>query len=193
MLPRIIFCTAISLAIIVVILLALLSPISHKKSHSRAWLDLSLYIQKPHISTSNTHPPYRELQDVRAFVFHRVLTEGPETTSRVIGKAQGFIIPMEHFAQSAFNVIYLTFETPEHSGSLSVQAREEGHKHKNREELNVVGGTGSFAFARGLAVFTHTDVDSSSEATTTYHIKLQLDFPNKFLRTWEKVIGSLVT
>lgn len=176
MLPRIIFCTAISLATIAVILLTLLSPVSHKNSHSRPWLGLSLYIQKPHISTSNTHPPQRE--DAGAFIFHRVLTEGPESTSRVVGKAQGFIIPVEQFAQSAFNVIYLTFETPEHSGSLSVQAREVGHNHKDREELTVVGGTGSFAFARGLAVFTHTNGESS-EVAATYHVQLQLDFPNK--------------
>lgn len=177
MLPRIVFCAAISLATTAVILLALLSPVTHKKSHSRAWLDLSLYIQKLHIPTSTTHyPALRE--DAGAFLFHRVLTEGPESTSRVVGRAQGFIIPVEQFAQSAFNVIYLTFDTPEHSGSLSVQAKEVGSNHEDTQELTVVGGTGSFAFARGLAVFTRTDTQSSPVAAT-YHVKLQLDFPKQ--------------
>ncbi|TKY61020.1 Dirigent protein 11 [Spatholobus suberectus] len=169
MLPRIIFCTAVSLATIAVILLAVLSPVSHKKSHSRPWLDLSLYIQQPHIPTSNTHLVPRE--DAVAFIFRCVLTEGPENTSRVVGRAQGFVIPTEQFEQSAFDVIHLTFDTPDHSGSLSVQA------HKDKEEFKVIGGTGSFAFARGVAVFTKTD-SQQSEVAATYHVKLQLEFPS---------------
>lgn len=172
MLTRIIFCTAVSLATIAVIVLALVSPVSHKKIHSRPMLDLSLYIQQPQTSISNTHVVPRE--DAEAFVFRRILTEGPENTSRVVGKAQGFIIPVKQFEQSAFNVLYLTFDTPDHSGSLSVQAMKE--THKDREEFRVVGGTGSFAFARGVAVFTQTDEQTNHEALT-YHVKLQLEFP----------------
>ncbi|XP_045820285.1 pterocarpan synthase 1 [Trifolium pratense] len=174
MLSRIIFFTAVTLATIAVIVLALVSPVSHNKIHSRPWLDLSLYIQQPqNITTSNTHAVPRE--DAGAFVFHRVLTEGPENTSKVVGKAQGFIIPVEQFQQSEFNVLYLTFDTPDHSGSLSVQAIKVGHK--DREEFKVVGGTGSFAFVHGVAVFTQTDEQKSDEAIT-YHVKLQLEFPN---------------
>ncbi|XP_022772814.1 dirigent protein 6-like [Durio zibethinus] len=177
MLPRIIFCFAVLLAILVVILLALLSPVAHKKAAnnpSKPWLALSLYIQQPHISSSSI--PSVAQSDTGAFIFHRALTEGPENTSHVVGKAQGFIIPIEHFANSAFNIIYLTFETPEFSGSLSVQAKHV--EKKDREELTVVGGTGSFAFARGIAVFAQTD-SQSSEADATYHVKLQLRFPNR--------------
>ena len=134
-----------------------------------------MYIQQPQPHTSNTqHVPSEE---AGAFIYHRVLTEGPENTSRVVGKAQGFIIPVEQFEQySAFNVIYLTFDTPEHSGSLSVQAKEVPH-NKGREELTVVGGTGSFAFARGLAVITQTD-GKPNDVAASYHVKLQLEFPN---------------
>lgn len=176
MLPRIIFCTAVSLAIIAVILLALLSPVSHKKNPSRPWLDLSLYIQQPQKSTPNNAPHLVPREDAEAFVFHRVLTEGPENTSKVVGKAQGFIIPLEQFEHSVFNVLYLTFDTPDHSGSLSVQAMKEAHE--DREEFRVVGGTGSFAFARGVASFTRTDKKQPREEATTYHVKLQLEFPN---------------
>ncbi|CAK7347655.1 unnamed protein product [Dovyalis caffra] len=174
---RIIFCTAVCLAILTVILLTLLSPIPHKsrsKNSSRPWLALSLYIQQPQISSSNIQPAVRS--DVGAFVFHRKLTEGPENTSLVIGKAQGFIIPIQHFAHSGFNVIYLTFDTPDYSGSLSMQAKHVAHKGK--EELTVVGGTGSFAFARGLAGFAQTD-PQPTDTDGTYHVKLQLRFPNR--------------
>ncbi|XP_062024520.1 dirigent protein 1 [Rosa rugosa] len=174
MLARIIFCAAVLLATLAVILLALVSPVPERKP-SQPWLDLSLYIQQPHIASSNAHQSVAQ-SDPGAFIFHRKLTEGPENTSRVVGKAQGFIIPMEDFAQSAFNIIYLTFHTPEYSGSLSVQARHVSRK--DTEELTVMGGTGSFAFARGLAVFAQTDQQSSG-VESTYHVKLQLRFPNQ--------------
>lgn len=171
MLPRLIFCSAIALATLAVILLALVSPVVHKKQSKNTsipWLALSLYIQQPHTATSKTQPFTQS--DGGAFIFHHTLTEGPENTSRVVGKAQGFFVPIEHFAHSAFNLIYLTFETPEYSGSLSVQANQVSHK--DTEELTVVGGTGSFAFARGQAVFAQTD-------RQTYHVKLQLKFPDR--------------
>ncbi|GAV71621.1 Dirigent domain-containing protein [Cephalotus follicularis] len=171
MLPRIIFCIAVIIAILTVVLLALLSPIAHQKTskNSRPWLALSLYIQQPNTAITNMQPV--AASDADAFIFHRTLTQGPENTSRVIGKAQGFIIPVERFALSTFNVIYLTFNTSEYSGSLSVHVKHV--THKDREELTVVGGTGSFAFARGFAAFEPSDVNA------TYHVKLQLRFPNR--------------
>ncbi|KAK8988936.1 hypothetical protein V6N11_030308 [Hibiscus sabdariffa] len=180
MLPRFIFCFAVVLAIVVVVLLALLSPVSHKSSSnnpssSRPWVALSMYIQQPrNISSSSIQPVAQS--DAGAFIFHRALTEGPENTSRVVGKAQGFIIPLEHFANSAFNVIYLTFETPELNGSLSVEAKHV--EDEDRQELTVVGGTGYFAFARGFAVLMQTK-SQSSVADPAYHVKLQLRFLNR--------------
>ncbi|GAB2218044.1 hypothetical protein Droror1_Dr00001261 [Drosera rotundifolia] len=105
-----------------------------------------------------------------------MLTEGPDNTSHVVGKAQGFIVPDQKFADSAFNMIYLTFETPGYSGSVSVQASD--LKYKDREELTVVGGTGSFAFARGVAVFVETN-RGSDYVHASYHLELQLIFPNR--------------
>ncbi|GLU07056.1 hypothetical protein SLE2022_240330 [Rubroshorea leprosula] len=181
MLARIIFCLAVILAFLTVILLALLSPVAHKnpsKTHAGPWLALSLYIQQPRSHPSAAHQVTPPDAGGGAFIFHRALTEGPENTSRVVGRAQGFIIPIEKFADSEFNIIYLTFDTPKYSGSLSVQAKR--IQHKDREELTVVGGTGSFAFARGLAVFAQTEADSgSSEVDATYHVKLHLSFPNR--------------
>ncbi|XP_060186628.1 dirigent protein 8 [Lycium barbarum] len=179
MIARIIFCTAVLLAILSVILLAIFSPIPQEnKSRNPSWVDLSLYIQQPLVPASNLSPE-KTPKDVGALIFHRLLTEGPENTSRVVGKAQGFIIPIQEFANSAFNIIYLTFNNKEFSGSLSVEAKS--LTNDNKEELNVVGGTGYFAFARGLAVFVQTEKEAinSDNLEATYHIKLQLKFPNK--------------
>ncbi|KAM1150926.1 hypothetical protein ACFX13_032120 [Malus domestica] len=190
MLSRTIFCTAVLLATLAVILLALFSQLPKRKP-SPPGLDLSLYIQQPNnnnIAGSNNAVAQPQPDGGGgAFIFHRMLTEGPENTSRVVGKAQRFIIPAEHFAKSGFNIIYLTFYTPQFSGSLSVEA-----KHVSRqdtEELTVMGGTGSFAFARGVSVFAkttdedgHVDQQSSSGNVVdyaTYHVKLQLRFPNQ--------------
>ncbi|GAB4832636.1 hypothetical protein Ancab_006654 [Ancistrocladus abbreviatus] len=175
MLAKIIFCTSVSLAILTVILLAVLSPIPDEKSaRNTAWMALSLYVQQPRTPSPTAQ---QQQQGLGALIYHQTLTEGPESTSRVVGKAQGFIIPTEHFAHSAFNIIYLTFETSEYSGSLSVQADRLAHKEV--EQLKVVGGTGSFAFARGIAMFTQTDQGGSANVDATYHIKLQLMFPNR--------------
>ncbi|KAL2521004.1 dirigent protein 11 [Forsythia ovata] len=175
MLQRIIFCTAVLLAIASVILLALFSPVPHRKNSTRHWLALSLYIQHPQVGgpVPIPVPPWAA---TGALIFHHTLTEGPENTSRVIGKAQGFIIPNEHFAHSAFNIIYFMFDTHKYSGSISIQSKNVGHK--NKEELKVVGGTGSFAFARGHAVFAQTNGEKSN-LDATYHIKLHLKFPNR--------------
>ncbi|KAK4284006.1 hypothetical protein QN277_000897 [Acacia crassicarpa] len=175
---RIIFCTAFFVATIVVILLALLSPnTSHNKSHSRPLFDMSLYIQKPHLSSasSNTQspPPLGDDNVAAAFIFHRLLTDGPDNNSKVVGKAEGFIIPTHQFAKSPFNVIYITFETVERSGSLSLKAREAAGD--TDEEFRVVGGTGAFAFARGVAVFSRTKMGVDA----TYYVRFQLQFPNQ--------------
>ncbi|KAJ8645705.1 hypothetical protein MRB53_007453 [Persea americana] len=177
MISKIIFCTAVSAATLAVVLLALISPSAHKKAqknHTRPWLvlSLSLYIQPPHVPVQSTQAMHVDT----AFIFHHTLTEGPENTSQVVGKAQGFIIPIEHFAHSAFNIIYIILDTADHSGSISVQAKN--IHHKAREELTVVGWTGSFAFARGLAMITHIDRQPLQDHAM-YHPKLRLRFPNR--------------
>ncbi|KAI3737043.1 hypothetical protein L2E82_27038 [Cichorium intybus] len=172
---RFIFCGSVTLAVLVVILLATLSPLPHSNSPSKSSLALSLYIQQPQTAAiPNTHkvaPP-----DAGALIFHRVLTEGPKNTSRVVGKAQGFIIPVKQFAHSGFNIIYLTFDAHEYSGSVSIQAKN--LEDDKKDELTVVGGTGSFAFVRGMAVLTRKD-DHDTDLVVPYHIRLHLKYPNR--------------
>ncbi|CAA6657731.1 unnamed protein product [Spirodela intermedia] len=142
MLPRIIFCTAVSAATLPKL----------QRSSPRPKIALSLYVQPP--PPPGRRPSAGAQPAGAALVFHHTLTEGPGNLSRVVGKAQGFIIPAEHFAHSAFNLVYLTFRTPEYSGSVGVEGRR--LRQADREELGVLGGTGSFAFARGRAVLTRT-------------------------------------
>ncbi|MQL69967.1 hypothetical protein Taro_002280 [Colocasia esculenta] len=175
MLARIIFFTAVSAATLAVILLATVSPSAQRRlqrSPPSPQLALSMYVQHAHLPSHRVHAG---AQSGGALVFHHMLTEGPKNMSRIIGKAQGFIIPLEHFAHSAFNIIYLTFHTAEYSGSISIEAKL--LQHRDREELEVVGGTGSFAFARGRAVFTRIGRGHAS-ALAMYHVKLHLQFPD---------------
>ncbi|EHA8590199.1 hypothetical protein COCNU_scaffold016103G000040 [Cocos nucifera] len=91
-------------------------------TQSRPWLQaLSVYMQPPRLQNPRQEAT---LHPNSAFIFLHKLTEGPKNTSRVIGKARGFIVPIEHSALSAFNIIYLTFDTPEYSGSLGVEAKQ---------------------------------------------------------------------
>ncbi|XP_073134515.1 pterocarpan synthase 1 [Henckelia pumila] len=167
MLSRIIYCTAVLLATIAVILLALFSPQPYRKNPT-PFVALSFYIRQPQVAGPDAHPVAPPPAAV-ALIFNHTLTEGPENTSQVVGKAQGFIIPVESFAHSAFNIIYLTIHTNEYSGSISVQGKS--LSHKETEVLSIVGGIGSFAFVRGLAVFAQMD-------EAIYHIKLHLKFSN---------------
>lgn len=183
MLAKIIFFAAVSVAIATVILLAFVSPPGHKKNQEDkqgSWLDLSLYIQPPHLP--NYQHPGATQRRSEALIFHHTITEGPKNTSKVIGKAQGFIIPIEHFAHSPFNIIYLSFNTPEYTGSLNVEAKQ--MRNEATEELTVLGGTGSFAFARGLAVFIQNQNYNlnrrdglTSHTFAMYHLQLRLKFP----------------
>ncbi|KAM7260164.1 hypothetical protein ACFE04_015905 [Oxalis oulophora] len=174
MIPKLTFCTILILATLAVILLALFSPIPYQNSSTEPTVALSFHIQQSDdtadqiaIANTNSQRQHSVPSDTGAFVFCRSLTQGPENTSAVIGKAQGFIFPEEHFARSAFNIVYLTLETPEYSGSISVQANSLV-PHSDAQELTVVGGTGTFAFARGFAIFMQTD------RAATYHVKLHL-------------------
>ncbi|XP_068655812.1 dirigent protein 11-like [Aristolochia californica] len=174
MLPKIVFCTAVSVATVAVILLALVSPVAHwrsQKNQTKPWLLLSLYIQRPHQPTPSIH--VSSVAAEGALIFHHILTEGPRNSSQVVGRAQGFVIPIENFAHSSLNIIYLTLETPAFCGSLSIQAKN--IRNKLREELTIVGGTGSFAFARGLAILTQADAQAP-DVDAMYHVKLRLRF-----------------
>nr|VDD24852.1 unnamed protein product [Brassica oleracea] len=183
MLTRIIFLIAVSTSVIVVLLLALFSPVPDYDP-PESLFSFSLYVQQTQIPSSSyisRRSSQRMAETHRrggggggALIFRRTLTEGPDNNSRIVGKAEGFIIPHEDFANSNFNVIYLTLESPEYTGSVSIRSRDMAHKLE--EVMKVVGGTGAFAFARGIAMF--AEVGAEEEAVTTYRVKLLLRFPH---------------
>lgn len=173
MLAKIIFFSAVIAAVVVVILLAIFSPSPLSNQLKSQPLAISLYVQ-PQQPTDPAHHQERDLHSTRAFIFHHHLTEGPKNTSRIIGRARGLVLPVDHFALAAFNIIYLTFDMPQYRGSLGVEVRT--GRHGAREELMVVGGTGSFAFARGVAVFERA-AGQQPDLDGTYNIKLKLTLP----------------
>lgn len=176
MLAKIIFIIAVIGAILSVILLALFSHPSHISPQNNHPLAISLYLQKTPRPSNPLHKQ-QTLHTNKAFIFHHKLSEGPHNTSKIIGKAQGLVLPIENFALAAFNIIYLTFDTPEYSGSIGIEERRA--RRGKREEFAVVGGTGFFAFARGVAVFVQRD-NRQSDADAAYRIKLRLSLPGKF-------------
>eukprot|EP01018_Ginkgo_biloba_P028460 Gb_28538 [translate_table: standard] len=188
MISKILVCTAVLAATVAVVLLSVLTPGGTTHHHPETQqkpkpkpIDpnrknrgiISLYIQHspPVNADSNKVPSSR-----RIFVFDQPLTEGPENTSRPIGRAQGFMLPDGLFASSAFNVFNLNLNTSEYQGSVSIQGKRKHHQPK--EELPVVGGTGYFVYARGFAVFTLPNITTdSSVPKPLYHVKLHLRFP----------------
>ncbi|XP_031479206.1 dirigent protein 7 [Nymphaea colorata] len=184
MLPKVIFLSAVAAATLCVVLLAVLSP-AHRSPPSSATnstatapkLFLSLYLQPPSRSPSPV-PANQPAQQSgpSALVFRRAITEHPGSGSPVVGRAQGFVVPADRFPGSGLDVVYLTIDTTELSGGLAV--RSPGARLPLAEDLPVVGGTGSFAFARGTAAFVQSAFGADGFAVP-YRLKLRLQFPDR--------------
>uniref|UniRef100_A0ACD5XBW0 Uncharacterized protein n=1 Tax=Avena sativa TaxID=4498 RepID=A0ACD5XBW0_AVESA len=166
MLGRVIFCAVIAAAVLAVVLLATVSPLPRRSKASQGLSRaITVYIHPaPSAATAkHQHQQHQHRQGgaahedeqaaTTAMVFRHRMTAGPETASRTVGAASGFLLPGERgsAAMSAFDTVHLAFDAPGLSGSLCVEATRS--KKGDREEvLRVVGGTGAFAFARGHAV-----------------------------------------
>ncbi|KAF0915297.1 hypothetical protein E2562_035332 [Oryza meyeriana var. granulata] len=170
MLGRIIFCMVIAAAVLAVILLATVSPLPrrHKGGGPDHPWTLTVYIH-PTAASAGTVPEQQQLLEqgaASAFVFRHRMAAGPESASRTVGAATGFVLPGEAgSAMSVFDTVHLAFDTAGMSGSVCVQASGGAGGQKaprptrrhgecgEPEVLRVVGGTGAFAFvARGEAV-----------------------------------------
>ncbi|KAG8062524.1 hypothetical protein GUJ93_ZPchr0003g17551 [Zizania palustris] len=180
MLGRIIFCVVIAAAVLAVVLLATVSPLPGRSDGHRGGPDhlrtLTVYIHQtaPPAAPSGSVPPQRrrEGEEASALVFRHRMTAGPESASRTVGAASGFVLlpgAEGAAATSVFDTVHLAFDAAAGmSGSLCVQAggekppapaprrrqqRRRGDGGEVTEVLRVVGGTGAFAFvSRGEAV-----------------------------------------
>ena len=169
MLARIIFCVVVAAAVLAVLLLATVSPLPHRAGGGRrgspGTRTFTVYVHPTVPAAVQARQQGRE--EVRrgeesALVFHHRMTAGPESTSRTVGTASGFLLPAGERGAAAtasvFDTVHLTFDGAAGlSGSLCVEAssRRPGKRRRGAEDkevLRVVGGTGAFAFARGHAV-----------------------------------------
>ncbi|KAJ0969426.1 hypothetical protein J5N97_022303 [Dioscorea zingiberensis] len=86
------------------------------------------------------------------------LTEGPEPSSKLIGRAQGMYSMASQEEVGLLVVMNLAFFEGEFNGSsLSVLGRNT--VFSETREMPVLGGTGRFRYARGYAVAKNHDLD----------------------------------
>lgn len=98
------------------------------------------------------------------------LTEGPDPTSRLVGRAQGMYGLADQTQTALTMVMNFAFSDGDFKGStLSILGRNpvlEGVR-----ELPVVGGTGAFRFAKGYAqARTHTADPTTGDAVVKYDV-----------------------
>ncbi|KAH6832915.1 hypothetical protein C2S53_000458 [Perilla frutescens var. hirtella] len=102
------------------------------------------------------------------------LTEGPETTSGVIGNAQGLYLSSSQSGQDVSLVLYADFGFTSgrfKGSSFSVFSRNP--VMESRRELAVVGGRGLFRMATGTADVTSYSMDvATGDAVLEYNVHI---------------------
>ncbi|XP_059643897.1 dirigent protein 23-like [Cornus florida] len=103
-------------------------------------------------------------------MFDNILTEGPEPTSQTVGRAQGFYGSAGLEELSMLMTMNLVFTQGNYNGStLSFLARNPAlNPHR---EMPVVGGSGVFRLARGIATATTYSMDfTTGNAIVEYNV-----------------------
>nr|QBA29401.1 dirigent family protein [Panax notoginseng] len=98
------------------------------------------------------------------------LTDGPELSSKLIGKAQGFYGSASQQEVSLLMTMNFAFSEGEYNGStITVLGRNE--VFNKVREMPVIGGSGLFRFARGYVLATtHKFNLKSGDATVEYNV-----------------------
>ncbi|VAI21842.1 unnamed protein product [Triticum turgidum subsp. durum] len=103
------------------------------------------------------------------------LTEGPNLTSRLLGRAQGVYISAGKDSLSLFVAMNFVFVDGAYNGS-SIAIIGPNQADRAVREMPVVGGTGVFRFARGYCQLrTHWFDGKTGDATVEYRIHLRHD------------------
>lgn len=83
------------------------------------------------------------------------LTEGPDRSSRIIGRAQGMYSLGAPNALALLMVVVFEFTRGKYNGS-SISLLGRNHAIDDVREMPIVGGSGLFRLARGCANLAHT-------------------------------------
>ncbi|KAH7387094.1 hypothetical protein KP509_16G004800 [Ceratopteris richardii] len=104
--------------------------------------------------------------------FEDPLTVGPSNTSMALGKAQGFYVLNGYKEYTLFHLFTANITEGQSKGTIDIfgQLREVDPVRL----LTVVGGTGAFLGARGLASCTLVDMDHTPPAKWTLSFELDL-------------------
>ncbi|KAL7206927.1 hypothetical protein ACSBR2_019601 [Camellia fascicularis] len=98
------------------------------------------------------------------------LTEGPELTSKQLGRAQGMFGASSMEEQSVFMNINLFFTDGEFNGSTLALLGRNSIFHEYRE-MSIVGGSGVFRLARGIATAKTYSINTNlGDAVVEYHV-----------------------
>ncbi|KAH6556213.1 hypothetical protein KP509_1Z197100 [Ceratopteris richardii] len=104
--------------------------------------------------------------------FEDPITSGPSNTSAPLGKAQGFYLLNSFNKYTLFHVFTANITEGDYKGTIAIfgQVREVDPIRY----LTVIGGTGSFLGARGLAKNRLIDIDHAPPAKWTMSFELDL-------------------
>lgn len=98
-----------------------------------------------------------------------LLTEGPQPTSRPVGRAQGLYASSDLTEIAFLQIMNLVFTEGNYNGSALTVVGRNPPLHDVRE-MPVVGGTGLFRFARGYAqAHTHT-LSTNGDGIVEYNV-----------------------
>ncbi|CAK9157490.1 unnamed protein product [Ilex paraguariensis] len=114
-------------------------------------------------------PDYSSFGDT--YVIDDALTEGPDPTSKLIGRAQGMYAVATQHEMALLMVINYAFIEGEYNGS-SISILGRNLVMNDERDMPIVGGSGLFRFARGYAL-AHTawfDV-KTGDATVEYNVE----------------------
>ncbi|XP_068664353.1 dirigent protein 22-like [Aristolochia californica] len=104
------------------------------------------------------------------FMIDDPLTEGPEPTSKLVGRAQGFYSLASQHDLGLLMVMNFAFVSGKYNGSsLSIMGRNA--ILSDVREMPVIGGTGLFRWARGYAQAHTVWIDPpTGDAVVEYHV-----------------------